>query len=192
MIQSRTGRHRLHKPRLLLHVCCAACATSVVQALREDFDLTGFFCNPNIHPEGEYQLRRLQLERYATQVAMPFVVADYDVERWFSLVRQHERDPEGAQRCVLCYRMRLEDTARFAADHGYEYFTTTLSVSPHKRAEVINRLGHQLAEAYAVSFHAADFKKKDGFKISCELSQRFGLYRQTYCGCLFSRCPGSM
>jgi len=191
MSQSRTRAHTLHKPHLLLHVCCAACATYVLQVLREDFNVTGFFCNPNIQPESEYNLRRLQLERYATQVAMPFHVADYHVERWFRLVSQHERDPEGAQRCSICYRMRLEDTARFAAEHGYGYFTTTLSVSPHKRAQVINPMGHELARTYPVKFHAADFKKRDGFKISCELSRQFGLYRQTYCGCLFSRSPGN-
>ena len=174
------------KPGILLHVCCAPCATYVVEALRPSFGVTGYFYNPNVHPESEYILRKEEAERFTSRAAFPFHTGEYDVERWFDLVKGHEDDPEGGERCAICYRMRLEEAARFAGVHGFECFATTLSVSPHKSAAIINRIGRELGARYGIEFYEADFKKRDGFKISCRISRELGLYRQSYCGCVFS------
>jgi len=174
------------KRRLLLHICCAPCSTQVVRVLQQEFTVTGFFYNPNIYPEEEYQIRLATMRQFATQIGISLFVGGYDSTQWLEAVQGHESEPEGGYRCAICYRFRLELTAKQAKDNGFTYFASTLTISPHKSATVINHIGLELAEKYTVSFYPADFKKKDGFKQSCNLAKEYHLYRQDYCGCKFS------
>jgi predicted adenine nucleotide alpha hydrolase (AANH) superfamily ATPase len=175
------------KEKLLLHVCCAPCGTHPIRMLSELFDVSAYFYNPNIHPESEYRLRLDEMEKLAMKWDVPFYHDIDDSENWVLAVRGHETAPEGQSRCLICYRMRLERTAKKAFELGCPVFATTLSISPHKKADVLNRIGLEVASSAGVSYHPADFKKKDGFKIAGRLCREEGLYRQNYCGCLFSR-----
>lgn len=172
--------------KLLLHICCAPDATVVVERLRSAFDITGFFYNPNIHPEQEYELRTEEMKRLAFKMAFPLAVGPYDAEQWFSLTKGLEEMPEGGERCRICFQMRLEKTAQLAAKEKFDFFTTVLTVSPHKNAALVNQLGQVIAHENKVSFLESNFKKKDGFKRSIELSKIYHLYRQNYCGCKYS------
>ncbi|MCK5329449.1 MAG: epoxyqueuosine reductase QueH, partial [Candidatus Latescibacteria bacterium] len=175
------------KPTLLLHICCAPCATYVVRTLRERFDVVGYFCNPNIHPEEEYALRLREMKRYAEEIGLRMIVAEDETDRWYEATRGTEQEPEGGERCAICYRFRMERAACFAREHGIFHFATTLTISPHKKAAVIHPIGRELADLYGAAFYEADFKKRNGFKISCRMSREAGLYRQDYCGCIFSK-----
>jgi len=170
--------------KLILHVCCAPCATHVVETLNPEL---AYFYNPNIHPEKEYLHRLSEFRRYANGVHLPFIEGDYHPEAWFDLVRGHESDPEGGERCRICFKMRLQSTAEVARKEGCDAFATTLTIGPTKNAEIINRLGHEAAKSKGLIFIPGDFKKNDGFTRSCILSREFNLYRQNYCGCTFSR-----
>jgi len=175
------------KPKLLLHTCCAPCVTVPLERLGNDYDVTCFFYNPNIHPKKEYQQRRDELLRLAKELNFRVVVHNYDVDHWFQLVAGLENEPEGGRRCELCFKMRLVETAKFARENGFDIFTTTLTISPHKNAALINQIGAAIGVQYQVTFLAENFKKRDGYKRSVELSKKYHLYRQTYCGCLYSR-----
>ena len=175
------------KEAFLLHCCCAPCFTHPVQVLSETHDVTAFFYNPNIQPEKEYRAREEEIRRLAKKWSINLIVGDYDVDAWHELVEGLEQEPEGGRRCEVCYRMRMERTVQAARDRGFDRFGMTLSISPHKRADTINRIGKELEAEYGISFFEADFKKKDGFRISCRISEEEHLYRQDYCGCLFSR-----
>lgn len=177
----------MSKLKLLLHICCAPCSPHAIALLKDDFDLTAYFYDPNIHPEEEYLFRLDEMRRFSSQIGLPFISAGYDSDRWFELTKGHENDREGDGRCEICFKMRLEQAAIFARDNGFEYFSTVLTTSPHKDAEVINRIGRELARQYSLKFYEADFKKRDGFKISVRKSKEYGLKRQSYCGCVFSR-----
>ncbi|MCX7918165.1 MAG: epoxyqueuosine reductase QueH [bacterium] len=171
---------------LLLHVCCGPCATQVIRVLSQEYSVTGFFYNPNIFPEEEYQRRVASFRRLAEQFHLPYQIGNYDYTRWEEAVQGYTTEPEGKTRCSICYRFRLERTAQQAIKTGFSLFTTTLTISPHKSARVINPIGLDLAQQYHISFYQADFKKKDGFKQSCSLAKEYNLYRQTYCGCKYS------
>ena len=177
-------------PRLLLHSCCAPCSSSVLEYLSPHFDITLFYFNPNITPEEEYRKRVAELHRLVSEVRYPnpvsIVEGRYDSGEFFDIARGLENLPEGGQRCAKCYRLRLEETAKVAAAGGFEYFTTTLSVSPYKNAQKLNAIGTELAGQYGVKYLLSDFKKKDGYRRSIELSAKYGLYRQNYCGCIYS------
>jgi epoxyqueuosine reductase len=173
--------------KLLLHACCAPCATHPVRLLRERFDVVVFFDNPNIQPAGEYLSRLEEIRRLAAGWEFPLLEGTNDGDAWLAAVSGHEEEPEGGDRCTICYRFRLERTARRAKASGMDCFASTLSISPHKKAEVINRIGRETGDSEGILFIDADFKKKDGFKTSCDLSRMEGLYRQDYCGCIFSR-----
>lgn len=175
------------KPKLLLHVCCAPCSTYPIRVLQEDYDVELFFYNPNIHPEEEYKARADEACRYAKGAGIELHEAAYEVDRWFACMKGLEDAPEGGRRCEACYEMRLSRAADFASTHGFGYFTTTLSISPHKNSGVINKIGRKIAEGASASFYAADFKKHDGFKKASQISKESGLYRQNYCGCIYSR-----
>jgi len=175
------------KPKLLLHICCAPCSTHVVRVLKENHDLTGHFYNPNIHPKAEYLKREEEMKQYARKIGLELVCAEYDDSRWFDITRGMENVPEGGERCFLCYRMRLEKAAQYAAEHGYQFVATTLSISPHKNAAKINEIGSEVADSYGLKFYTADFKKGGGFEKSVRMSKEAGLYRQSYCGCIFSQ-----
>ena len=175
------------KSRLLLHICCAPCSTHVVEALRENYDVTGYFYNPNIHPESEHERREEEMRLYARKVGIEMVCAEYDDARWLEAVKGMENVPEGGERCFLCYRIRSERAAQYAKEHGYQSLTTTLSISPHKNAEKINEIGAEIAARHGLQWYAADFKKRGGFDRSIRMSKEAGLYRQSYCGCIFSQ-----
>lgn len=175
------------KDRMLLHICCAPCSTYVLELLSANYDVTGFFYNPNIHPASEYQKREAEMKRYAQNLGVELICGEYNDKRWFDMVKGLENEPEGGKRCLLCFRMRLGETAKFAKEHGYNTIATTLSISPHKDASLINQIGNDLAKEFKIDFYSADFKKRGGFERSIKMSKEFGLYRQSYCGCVFSK-----
>jgi len=177
-------------PRLLLHSCCGPCSSAVLQLLAEHFHITVFFFNPNIYPGEEFE-KRLQTQRELVKYMFPekdvhVLEAGYDHSEFTAAVTGLEAEPEGGERCRRCFELRLANTARVAEKKSFDYFTTTLSVSPHKNAESINGIGLELSGRYEVKYLASDFKKKDGYKKSIGLSKKYGLYRQDYCGCEFS------
>lgn len=197
------------KKTLLLHSCCAPCSSYVLEYLREFFAVTVFYYNPNISEEKEYRKRveeqkRLILEynrqvesgcfegMYSTALAQPIHIIEgaYEPERFYSLAKGLEQCPEGGERCFRCYELRLMETARLAAEQQFDYFTTTLTISPLKNAAKLNEIGERLGAEYGIPFLPSDFKKKNGYKRSVELSAQFGLYRQDYCGCVYSKYSG--
>lgn len=183
----KTGR----LPRLFLHSCCAPCSSYVLEYLSQYFQITDFFYNPNISPREEYEKRTQELKRLIEEMPLPhkpeFVQGDYKPEEFFQMAKGLEDVPEGGERCFKCYRLRLEETAKMAAQGGYDYFATTLTISPLKNAQKLNEIGEELGEIYHVKHLPSDFKKKNGYKRSTELSREYGLYRQDYCGCVFSK-----
>lgn len=177
---------RLEKKKILLHVCCAPDATHVISVLKENYEPVIFFYNPSIFPDDEYFLRLSEAEKLSKSIGVELLKCSFSPEKWYELVTGFEDEPEGGERCEICFRMRLEETARHAKENSIDIFTTTLTISPHKNSSLINRLGKEAGLKYEVEFLEADFKKKDGFKKSIELSKKHGLYRQNYCGCEFS------
>ena len=177
------------RPRLLLHACCGPCSSAVLEQLCQHFEITILYYNPNIWPDAEYHRREQELERFVAQ-AHPLgvtVVEDrYDPREFYEAARGLEDEPERGRRCTACYRLRMRRAAQYAAQHGFDWFTTTLSISPHKDAARINQIGQELAAEYGVPHLPSDFKKKNGYLRSLQLSAEYGLYRQDYCGCIFS------
>lgn len=183
----QTGR----RPSLALHACCAPCSGAVLEMLAELFEITVFFYNPNISPEAEFRHRLLEQIRLVNEMLPDRGIAvaegEYEAKEFYRRVKGHENDREGGDRCGICFEMRLRKTAEFAKQHGMDYFTTTLTISPLKDAQRLNALGGALSEEYGVKYLFSDFKKKDGYKRSCALSAQYGLYRQDFCGCIFSQ-----
>jgi len=177
---------RERQPRLLLHICCIGCGVSILEKLKDAYDITLFFANPNIFPASEYGRRLDEIKKVAGAFDFKIVINDDDHGAWLKKVRGRELDRERGERCEICYRERLEETARCAKKNHFEYFATTLTISPHKNTEAILRIGRELAEESGVGFLSEDFKKNDGFKQSVRRSKELGLYRQNYCGCEFS------
>lgn len=177
------------RPRLLLHACCAPCSSATLERLADHFTLTILYYNPNIYPPEEYHRREGELERFVEQAGYRFPVVElpYDPQEFYAAVRGLEQEPEKGERCTACYRLRLEQTARYAAENGFEWFCTTLSISPMKDPVRINALGQELGQQYGVRFLPSEFRKRDGYKRSLQLSAEYGLYRQDYCGCVFSK-----
>ena len=179
-----------NRPTLLLHSCCGPCSSHVLRVLAEHFDVTLFYYNPNIYPDSEYRLRyaeQLRLLREADFARdVKTLEAPYDPEAFDAAARGLEDEPEGGARCGACFRLRLERTAREAREGGFDYFGTTLTVSPHKNAPLLNAIGLELGEAYGVRWLPGDFKKREGYKDSIRLAAEYGLYRQDYCGCAYS------
>lgn len=178
-------------PRLLLHSCCGPCSSYCLQYLSEYFKITVFYYDPNIYPPEEYALRAREQERFTkefpTKYPVEFMEGSYDTERFYETVRGMEQLPEGGERCFACYELRLRETAEYAKKNGFDYFTTTLSISPMKNAQKLNEIGGRLAEEYDIPYLFSDFKKRDGYKKSTELSREYGMYRQYYCGCVYSK-----
>ena len=170
------------KPRLLLHACCAPCASWPLELLSDRSEITVYYYNPNIMPLEEYEKRLGQFEKLR-RFPFRFLAEPWDNETYLAAVRGREGDPEGGGRCSLCFRLRLERTARKAKEEGYDFFATTLTVSPHKNAPLINAIGEALGAERGVSWLPADFKKRDGYRRSVALSREYGLYRQAWCGC---------
>lgn len=178
------------RPTLLLHACCAPCSSYVLEYLAEYFDITVFYYNPNITSKGEYEYRTAEVNRLIDEMnlknSVSFVAGKYDTDSFFSIAKGLENEPEGGERCFRCYELRLRETAVFAKNNGFDYFTTTLSISPYKNAEKLNSIGNELAEEYGIKYLFSDFKKKNGYKRSVELSEKYKLYRQDFCGCVYS------
>jgi len=180
--------------KLLLHSCCAPCSSYVLTYLRSFFEITVFYYNPNITYREEYdkrvaeQIRLIEaLNQLENGFSISYVIGDYETDLFFDTVKGHEKDKEGGERCFLCYKLRLEKTAELAKEQKADYFTTTLSISPLKNAVKINEIGEELGQRYGVVHLPSDFKKKEGYKKSVELSKEYDLYRQNYCGCVFSK-----
>ncbi len=180
-----------NKSKLLLHVCCAPCSSHVLELLEKQYDITVYFYNPNITERDEYDKRYNELQRFIKEA--PFAVgvmavdAGYDADAFFEMSRGMEHLPERGARCYECYKLRLEATAKYAKEKGFDVFTTSLSISPHKNATWINEIGAMCSEKYEIDYLYSDFKKKDGYRRSIQLSKEYDLYRQDYCGCIYSR-----
>jgi len=174
------------RPKLLLQVCCIGCGAYVSTLLKKDYRITLYFYNPNIYPEAEYHKRLAETRKFARKLGLKLLVGKYHHAQWLESVKGHELDPEKGARCVICYRDRLTAAAQVAKQLKFQYFASTLTISPHKMAAAISQIGNELSKEYKVKFLDRDFKKQDGFKKSVELSRGLGLYRQDYCGCEFS------
>lgn len=175
------------RPKLLLHSCCGPCSSYVLEYLSRFFELTVLFYGPNIQPREEYELRLAHQRRVLEHIPAEMMECDYDGGAFDAVAEGYESEPEGGARCTRCFALRLEETAKRAAEGGFEYFCSTLSVSPHKDAQRINALGEAFAQRYGVKWLPSDFKKRGGYQRSIALSREWELYRQDYCGCLFSR-----
>ncbi len=180
-----------NRPSLLLHACCAPCSSYVLEYLSRYFDITLYFYNPNISPKEENDFRYSELIRLTKDMelsdAVKVIEGAYEPEEFYKLSRGFEDLPEGGARCKKCYALRLDKAARLASEKGFDFYTTTLSISPYKNADWLNEIGQEKGELYGVRYLISDFKKKNGYKRSCELSAEYGLYRQNYCGCEFSK-----
>ncbi|MBU0581094.1 MAG: epoxyqueuosine reductase QueH [Candidatus Margulisbacteria bacterium] len=177
----------MNAEKLLLHCCCAPCAAVPLIKLQNKFKVSFYFYNPNIYPPEEYQKRFLEIKKYTDKLQVDLTQGDFEQQRWQTAITGWENMPEGGARCEKCYQLRLEQTAQYAKDNNISWFSSTLSLSPHKSAEKINKIGQELAQQYNLKFYTADFKKEDGFKKSLEISKAEGFYRQNYCGCQYSQ-----
>lgn len=178
-------------PTLLLHSCCAPCSSYTLEYLSRYFSITVFYFNPNISPKAEFDKRFAEqkrlIETLPSENKISLICGDYNYDEFLNVARGYESVPEGGERCFRCYRMRLEKTAELAKQNGFDYFCTTLSISPLKNSQKINEIGFDVAEKYGVKWLPSDFKKREGYKRSIELSREYDLYRQNFCGCVFSK-----
>lgn len=182
---------KLKKPTLLLHACCAPCSSHCLELLEKEYDITLFFYNPNISSKEEFDKRYNELVRFVREAPftkeVKIVCTEYNAFEFYEIARGLEDEPERGKRCYQCYELRMRAAADYAREHGYDVFTTTLSISPHKDAKWINEIGERLADERSVGYLYSDFKKKNGYLRSIELSKEYGLYRQDFCGCVYSR-----
>lgn len=178
-------------PKLLIHSCCAPCSSYCLELLSDFFAITVFYYNPNIFPPEEYYMRAEEQKRFITKFPakhpIKYVEASYDPNRFYETVKGLEQLKEGGERCFLCYELRLRESCEYAKMHGFDFFTTTLSISPMKNASKLNEIGEMLEKEYGVAYLYSDFKKKNGYKRSTEISNEYHMYRQYYCGCVFSK-----
>lgn len=185
------GQIKEKLPTLLLHSCCAPCSSYCLAVLSQYFKVTVFYYNPNIYPPEEYEMRAKEQQRFINEYPMSnevrFVEGPYDTESFYNMAKGLEKVPEGGERCFKCYELRLRESAKYALDNGFDFFTTTLSISPLKNAQKLNEIGKQLEEEFGVKYLYSDFKKKEGYKKSTEISNEYGMYRQYYCGCVYSK-----
>ena len=177
------------KKTMLLHSCCGPCSSAVIERLLPDYDVAVFYYNPNITDRKEYEHRFSEQKRLLAEAfpGVRLVPAAYDPERWLEAVKGLENEPEGGARCSVCFKLRLEEAAKAAKENGFDCFDTTLTVSPHKNYAVISNIASEISERWGVPYEAGNYKKKDGFRRSIELSRQYGLYRQDFCGCEYSR-----
>jgi len=178
-----------YKPKLLLHACCGPCSSYVLEYLSNYFDITIIYYNPNIYPESEYERRKEELKNFLikTKSNIKVIETSYNPDEYYNVVKDTYMLKERSIRCYNCYKLRLTETAKFASINNYDYFTTTLSISPYKNSDWINEIGETLEKEYNVKYLYADFKKNNGYKRSLELSKEYNLYRQDYCGCKYSK-----
>jgi len=178
------------RPKLLLHACCGPCSSAVLEKLCRYFEITVLYYNPNTWPAEEYYRRGEELKKFVAQahpLGVTVIEDHYDPQEFYTAVQGLENEPERGERCTVCYRMRLERAAQYARAHGFNWFTTTLSISPVKDPVRLNTIGCELAQQYGLNYLQSEFRKKDGYKRSLALSAEYGLYRQDYCGCIFSK-----
>ena len=181
------AKETARKPRLLLHACCGPCASSVLEYLTPHFDITVYYYNPNILPKDEFIKRENALKEVVSHFdGVNLVVPNQDEQEYVSHVKGHKSDPDGGARCSLCFNLRLENTAKYMLENveTFDFFATTLTVSPYKNAPLINEIGNTVAKKYGVNYLSSDFKKRDGYLRSIQLCKEWGIYRQTYCGCV--------
>jgi epoxyqueuosine reductase len=175
------------KPKFLLHVCCGPCSIVIFEELVSQFDLTVHFYNPNIHPREEYDKRKAEVIKICEEMNIPVIEGKYDDDRWLALTESYKHEPEGGKRCPVCFRIRLEHAAEYARDHDFVYFSTSLTMGRNKKADVINPIGVELGEKYGIKFYEEDWKKGGRQEMARELVREKGIYRQDYCGCVYSR-----
>lgn len=184
------------KPSLLLHVCCAPCASYVIEYLSDYFNITLFYYNPNISPKSEYDFRLAELKRFISEhpkaKGITILESPYNESEFYAATKGMENLPEGGERCKVCYELRLRKTAELAKTHGFDFFTTTLTISPYKNAAWLNEIGKNLMEEFGINYLFSDFKKKNGYKRSIELSAEYNLYRQDFCGCAYSKAEAEL
>lgn len=178
-------------PKLLLHSCCAPCSSYCLELLSQYFQVTVFYYNPNIYPPEEYTMRVEEQERFVKEFPakypISFVEGSYDTAKFYEMAKGMEQLKEGGERCFACYEMRLRESAAYAKEHGFDFFTTTLSISPLKNAKKLNEIGAKLEKEYGIQYLYSDFKKQNGYKRSTEISNEYAMYRQYYCGCVYSK-----
>ena len=178
-------------PKLLLHACCAPCSSYCIEYLSHFFDITIYYYNPNIDSDEEFNKRANEIEKFIkefkTRRKVNYVIENYNSSDYINAVKGFEKEKEGGKRCNICFRLRLEKAAKYASKNGFDYFTTTLSISPYKNSELLNEIGQDLESKYNIKYLYSDFKKNDGYKRSIELSHEYHLYRQDYCGCIYSK-----
>jgi predicted adenine nucleotide alpha hydrolase (AANH) superfamily ATPase len=182
-IESLNGERK----SVLLHTCCGPCSSACIERLRKYFDVTVYFYNPNVEPFEEYLKRKETQIKLLKDLDIPYIDADYDNDYYRSQVKGLESEREGGARCPVCFKIRLKRTAEVAKENNFDYFCTSLTVSPHKNSDIINKIGHAIGESIGIKFLYSDFKKREGYKRSIELSKEYELYRQDYCGCLFAK-----
>ena len=178
-------------PTILLHSCCAPCSSYVISFLSQYFNITILYYNPNISPQEEYEKRKKEqirlIKELKTKNKLDYLDCDYDNELYNELIKGYETESEGGSRCSICFKMRLEKTAKLAKENNYDYYCSTLTVSPHKNSKTINEIGETIANKHNIKWLYSDFKKNEGFKQSITLSKKYDLYRQDYCGCIYSK-----
>ena len=178
-------------PKLLLHACCGPCSSYVIEYLNKYFDITILYYNPNISPQEEFTKRLKEIERLIKEIPhenkLELIEGRYDYNEFTNISKGLEDCPEGGERCFKCYRLRLEESAKYAKENNYDYFGTTLSISPYKNSKKLNEIGEELSNKYGIKYLYSDFKKKNGYRRSIELSNEYNLYRQDYCGCIYSK-----
>ena len=178
-------------PKLLLHSCCAPCSSYVIEYLSNYFYITVLYYNPNISPYSEYEIRKMEqirlINSMKTKYKVDYIDCEYDNDKYEDIVKGYENEPERGSRCTLCFELRLDKTGKICKEGLYDYFATTLTLSPYKNSNLINEIGFKIQDRYDVKYLASDFKKKNGYKRSIELSHEYNLYRQNYCGCKYSK-----
>lgn len=179
--------HKKINMKLLLHSCCAGCAAYIINKLKQEYNIVVYFYNPNIFPHAEFNIRMNEVKQYTNEQQVNFVLENGDYEQWKEKVSGLENEPEKGKRCQICIKTRLEQTAKFAKQNGFTHFATTLTISPHKDAEFISKIGNELAEKYNLIFLDEIWRKNNGFLESCKLSEKLHFYRQNYCGCELSK-----
>lgn len=187
MMQEEIATFNGEKKSVLLHTCCGPCSTACIERLKDNFDLTVYFYNPNIEPYDEYLKRKEVQLKLLKELNVPYIDADYDNEVFREQTKGLECEPEGGARCPVCFKIRMGKTAEVAKENGFDYFCTSLTVSPHKNSAIINVIGDSIGKKYGIKFLHSDFKKREGYKRSIELSKEYDLYRQDYCGCLYAK-----
>jgi predicted adenine nucleotide alpha hydrolase (AANH) superfamily ATPase len=187
LMQKEIEKLKGEKPKLLLHACCAPCSSVCIERLKPYFDITVYFFNPNIDDQKEYCLRGEEQRRFSEATGVDFILCPHDSDKFFETVKGYEREKEGGARCDKCFRLRLYETAKTAKKENFDYFATTLTLSPLKNEQLLNRIGEEIEKEIGIKYLFSDFKKRGGYQRSIELSKEYNLYRQNYCGCVYSK-----